>query len=327
MKKRVLSGLLGLGLLMAPMAAMADEGESLPAQQPAVAVQESQADQAKAMELLRKATAETAKLQAYSFTGTMDATTVVPELPIGITMKINLNGTVKKPDQVLMSMDMAMPSMPGLPAQAGAPKGISMQMYLKGKEQYMKMNVPGAAAPGSDQWMKQEVPLPQSLQDLMAQSQDPVKSVEWLNKMGLTPSGLRVQMVDGKKYYVLDINLDNAKMQAFMKEFMADTSLQGQTADEKANENLAEMLKNISVDFQYVYYINADTYLTDMTDLKGTETIQMEPNKKITVNLDGKIHMAPVPKDFIDTLKFPDVSNAVDMKTMMNDIKTEKTKK
>ncbi|MZP29402.1 hypothetical protein GTO91_06750 [Heliobacterium undosum] len=291
MKRWFLNGILGLSLLLTPAAAMADDGAS--ALSPA-------------MEVFKKTTEVTAGLSSYLITGDLQATVNVPEMPAPLSAKMKLRGAVAtEPSRVSMKMTMEMPKMAGQPVIPDAPGSIDFRFYLDGKDMYMQMPFPDN--PASDQWVKQEMDLPAEFQELLAQSQNPAKSLEMIDKMGLMPTDMEEQWVDGRRYYVVTLQLDNSKMKAYMQEAMTlSKPKEGVDAAE-----LNEAMKNIELDFRYIYYINADTYVTDRTDFKGVERITAE-GKTVSIDLEGTIltHDVNIP------IRFPDVSNAVDMKEL-----------
>ncbi|MBM7868257.1 hypothetical protein GTO89_15570 [Heliobacterium gestii] len=313
MKRWLLNGILGLSLLIAPGAAMADDMGEAAEEAPAISAEAPASNPA--MDVFRKATEVSARLTSYLMSGDLQATINIPEAPAPLTANLKLQGAVAtEPSRFAMNMTMEMPKLAGQPAVPNAPGSLDFRFYFDGKQMYMQF--PSPKNPASNQWVKQELNLPAGYENLLTQSQNPAKALEMMDKMGLMPTNMEETWIDGQRYYVVTVQIDNARFKSYMQEMMALS----QPKEGVSPAEMNEALKKIDMDFRYTYYINADTYVTDKTELNGSERIAAE-GKTLSIDITGTVRT----HDVNMPVKFPDVSNAIDMKELEK--QAEKTAK
>ncbi|MFZ5643436.1 MAG: DUF6612 family protein [Bacillota bacterium] len=274
-------------------------------------------------ELLAKAGQESQKVNTYTMSGSMDIDIDLSageegkmppqKVKTDLTgqfqnnpLKVHMKQTIK-PEEKIPGMD-----------------NMAIETYMTENKMYMKM-------PGQE-WTVMDMPFPA---DFIKQQQDiqsnPLKAVEQMKEMGMLCNYGNDITIDGQDYYVVNATLDMQKfregIQKIAGEAMKSLPAGASGGDQaQAQKLMEEMFKNMEIDYFCTSYINKKTLISDLIkmDMKlkfdmsitadqKTEKISMSQNAK------GEFRITDLGKPFAA----PDVSKAVSMDKMMEDLKKD----
>ncbi|KAB2952078.1 copper amine oxidase N-terminal domain-containing protein [Heliorestis acidaminivorans] len=268
----------------------------------------------RAMELLLKSTYASLQLESYTFEGQINMQTTVTGLPeeVDPAMNASLNnmdmniatlGYFEKPDKYYVVNTVFMPELEEMPPDM--PESISTEVYSDGNYLYMNMSFLGEAMglEESDQWFRSEA-YSEAYKELAKNSQDPVTAVEQMVQMGIEPIALEEKVINGQKYYVIQFTFTEKEYS-----FIAENNYPFTNVTPQGQEEMQRFLENLQLTITYNYYINADTYVSDLFDFSGIQKIEAEPGVIVEQTFKGSAVM----KNLNEPVTFPDVSGAIEM--------------
>ncbi|PAB59507.1 DUF6612 family protein [Anaeromicrobium sediminis] len=228
-----------------------------------------------AQEMLKLSNDNLLKLSTYKFKGTNKMTTHTQAEGEDIAMKFNMiqEGFVKNPQEVYVKTSMVSPdeTMPN----AGS------EVYMKDNVMYMKTNF-------SDKWTSIDMnPMMKKLQSAMGtnNSSNGIVSNEQLEAFSDTAIFDADEDIDGKKYYVISMNVSKETYKEIMGKFMENFSktfgdmIMNDPNSEKSEEERAKekaefetamitMLNNMDISISYKFYINPETKMYEKFEVK-----------------------------------------------------------
>ncbi|HUW65485.1 MAG TPA: copper amine oxidase N-terminal domain-containing protein [Spirochaetia bacterium] len=178
---------------------------------------------------------------------------------------INVQGSVKQPDQAYMVESLS------LPGAAGTQK---IETYTVGGTVYQNLNGAGWKAlqtSVSSDWLKQ-------------MSDDPSSSVKMIEQTGGIISAGTPQTLNGTTYDVVRVTMDPDKMKAWIEKMLASSAPTGQQA--QVQQAIQGIFAVTQIDAAYEMFINPSTLLTERGYTTMTERVNMPP-APVTMTIHG----------------------------------------